>query len=152
MFCLCPRELVGPAGLCAQVLSRRCRCGPWQAARLLISQSSSFGLGLAQPADPAALGLSLWGMQGRFGTEHAALGTAVLSLWVEQLASAPDALPPEVSGVGAPPGFPVWAPSLLICVHATRLQVRPGAVHPPGAEWGEAPEVVAAGESSLTSP
>ena len=27
VFCLCPRELVGPAGLCAQVLVRRCRCG-----------------------------------------------------------------------------------------------------------------------------
>ena len=46
VFCLCPRELVGPAGLCAQVLGRRCRCGPWQAIRLLISQSSCFGLGL----------------------------------------------------------------------------------------------------------
>ena len=45
VFCLCPRELVGPAGLCAQVLGRRCRCGPWQAIRLLISQSSSFVLG-----------------------------------------------------------------------------------------------------------
>ena len=72
VFCLCPRELVGPAGLCAQVLGRRCRCGPWQAIRLLISQSSNFVLGmhassgsscfglgctLAQPGDPAALGL-----------------------------------------------------------------------------------------------
>ena len=45
VFCLCPRELVGPAGLCAQVLGRRCRCGPWQAIRPLISQSSSFILG-----------------------------------------------------------------------------------------------------------
>ena len=45
VFCLCPRELVGPAGLCAQVLGRRCRCAPWQAIRLLISQSSSFVLG-----------------------------------------------------------------------------------------------------------
>ena len=42
-----------------------------------------------QLADPAALGLS-----------HVALGSAVLGLWVVQLASAPDALPPEVSGVG----------------------------------------------------
>ena len=33
VFCLCPRELVGPAGLCAQVLGRRCRCGSWQAIR-----------------------------------------------------------------------------------------------------------------------
>ena len=45
VFCLCPRELVGPAGLYAQVLGRRCRCGPWQAIRPLISQSSSFVLG-----------------------------------------------------------------------------------------------------------
>ena len=45
VFCLCPRELVGPAGLCAQVLGRRCRCGPWQAIRQLISQSRSFVLG-----------------------------------------------------------------------------------------------------------
>ena len=29
-----------------------------------------------------------------------ALGSAVLGLWVEQLASVPDALPPEVLGVG----------------------------------------------------
>ena len=33
VFCLCPRELVGPAGLCAQVLVRRCRCGPLQAIK-----------------------------------------------------------------------------------------------------------------------
>ena len=46
VFCLCPRELIGPAGLCAQVLGRRCRCGSWQAIRVLISQSSSFVLGM----------------------------------------------------------------------------------------------------------
>ena len=46
VFCLCPRQLVGPAGLCVQVLVRRCRCGPWQAIRLLISQSSSYVLGM----------------------------------------------------------------------------------------------------------
>ena len=28
VFCPCPRELVGPAGLCVQVLGRHCRCGP----------------------------------------------------------------------------------------------------------------------------
>ena len=55
VFCLCPRELVGPAGLYAQVLGRRCRCGPWQAIRLLISQSSSFVLGTARAAAPATL-------------------------------------------------------------------------------------------------
>ena len=48
LLCLCPRELVGPAGLCAQVLGRRCRCGPWQAIRPLISQSSSFVLGMCK--------------------------------------------------------------------------------------------------------
>ena len=98
VFCLCPRELIGPAGLCAQVLGRRCRCGSWQAIRVLISQSSSFVLGMraaggsirigcgklargfvlvtqaasrpcAWEADPAALGLSLSGGRGRPGTE-----------------------------------------------------------------------------------
>ena len=59
-----------------------------------------------------------------------ALGSAVFVLWVEQLASAPDALPPEVSGVGAPPGFHVWATSLLICVRATGPQVSVGAAYP----------------------
>ena len=45
VFCLCSRELVVPAGLCGQVLGRHCRCGPWQAVRPLISQSSCFRLG-----------------------------------------------------------------------------------------------------------
>ena len=36
------------------------------------------------------------------GLSHPVLGSAVLGLWVEQLASAPDAHPPEVSGVGPP--------------------------------------------------
>ena len=69
-------------------------------------------------ASGAALGLS-----------HLVLGSAVLGLWVGQLASAPDAHPPEVSGVGALPGFQVWAPSPLICVRTTGLQVNAGAVH-----------------------
>ena len=34
------------------------------------------------------------------GLSHAELGSDVLGLWVEQLASAPDAHPPEVSCVG----------------------------------------------------
>ena len=59
-----------------------------------------------------------------------ALASAVLGLCVEQLASAPDALPPEVSGVGAPPGFPVWPPSPLICGRATGLQMSAGAAYP----------------------
>ena len=57
-------------------------------------------------------------------------GSAVLGLWVVQLASAPDAVPPEVSGVVAPPGFHVWAPSSLICVCATGLPVSAGAAYP----------------------
>ena len=69
------------------------------------------------PAGGAARGLS-----------HRALRSPVLGLWVEQLASAPDALPPEVSGVGAPPGFYVWTPSSLIYVRATGPQVSAGAL------------------------
>ena len=64
------------------------------------------------------------------GLNHVALGYAVLGLWVEQLASAPGAHPPEVLGVGAPLGFHVWAPSSLICVCATGLQVSAGAAYP----------------------
>ena len=68
------------------------------------------------------------------GLNHVALGSSswveVLGLWVEQLASAPDALPPEVSGVGAPPGFHVWAPSSLICVRTTGLQMSARAAYP----------------------
>ena len=63
------------------------------------------------------------------GLNHVALGSEVLGPWVEQLASAPDALPPEVSGVGAPPGFHVWAPSSLICVRAAGPQVSTGAAY-----------------------
>ena len=70
VFCLCPRELVGPAGLCAQVLGRHCRCGPWQAIRPLISQSSSFVLGTGKgwlqrlwPGTPARAA----GVSSRFG-------------------------------------------------------------------------------------
>ena len=70
------------------------------------------------------------------GLNHVALGTKVLGLWVEQLASAPDALPPEVSGVGAPSGFHVWAPISLICVCATGLQVSAGAAYPAFAVQG----------------
>ena len=64
------------------------------------------------------------------GLSHAAVGSALLGLWVEQLASAPDALPSEVSGVGAPPGFHAWAPSSLICARATGPQVSAGVVYP----------------------
>ena len=52
---------------------------------------------------------------------------ATLGLWVGQLASAPGAHPPEVSGVGALLGFQLWAPSLLIWVCASRAS---------GERWG----------------
>ena len=78
------------------------------------------------------------------GLSHAALGSAVLGLGVEQLASAPDAHPPEVSGVGP---------------QCANLRVRNQASgerwgclsrgHRPGAEGGGAPEAEAAGESSF---
>ena len=60
---------------------------------------------------------------------HAALRSAAFNLWVGQLASAPVAHPPEVSGVGALPGFQVWAPTLLIWVQATQLQVSAGVAY-----------------------
>ena len=72
------------------------------------------------PADPTALGLSC--------VQRA--GLAALGLWVGQLASAPGAHPPEVSGVGALLGFQLWAPSLLFWEHATGLQVSTGAAYP----------------------
>ena len=62
VFCLCPRELVGPAGLCAQVLGRL-------VGVVLGRQPGHWS------ADPATLGLSLSGGRGRPGTEsRAALG------------------------------------------------------------------------------
>ena len=88
-----------------------------------------------------------WAGGAAFGLSHAALGSPVFGLWVEQLASAPDAHPPEVSGVGP---------------QSARLRARDRAsgecrgclscVHSPGAEGGGAPEAEAAAESSLTSP
>ena len=74
------------------------------------------------------------------GLSHVAPGSAVLGLWVEQLASAPDAHPPEVSGVGAPPGFHVWPPSPLICVRATGLQMSAGAAYPEFTVQGQSGE------------
>ena len=61
---------------------------------------------------------------------HAAVRSAALGLCVRQLASAPGAHPPEVSGVGGQPGFQVWVSSSLIWVLATRLQVSAGAAYP----------------------
>ena len=86
-------------------------------------------------ANPAALGLS-----------PSALVSAVLGLWVGQLASAPCAHPPEVSGVDP---------------HSANLGTRDGAsgglqgclsrIHSPGADGGGVPEAAAAAESSLIS-
>ena len=81
--------------------------------------SAAQGLSHVLRADPAALGLS-----------RTALGSEALGLWVGQLASAPSAHPPKVSGVGSQLGFQLWAPSLLIWVCTTRLQVGAGAASP----------------------
>ena len=66
--------------------------------------------------------------------------------WVEQLASAPDALPPEVSGVG---------PQSANLGGGNRASGEcPGClsrIHRPGAERGGAPEASAAAGSSLIS-
>ena len=56
--------------------------------------------------------------------------SATLSLCVGQLASAPGAHPPKVSGVGGQLGFQVWAPSPLIWVRTTGLQESAGAAYP----------------------
>ena len=94
------------------------------------------GLGLELLANPAALCLSL-----------EALGSAVLGLWVGQLASAPDAHPPEVSGVGGQSAN-LGASNRGSQEHQGCLSL----VHRPGAEGGGEPEATAAAESSLTSP
>ena len=74
------------------------------------------------------------------------LGSAVLGLWVGQLASAPCAHPPEVSGVDP---------------HSANLGTRDGAsgglqgclsrIHSPGAGGGGVSEAEAAAQSSLIS-
>ena len=81
------------------------------------------------------------------GLNHVALESEVLGLWVEQLASAPDALPPEVSGVG-----PQFA-NLRACNRASgECRGCLARARSPGAEGGGAPGASAAAESSLTSP
>ena len=47
-----------------------------------------------------------------------------------QLASVPGVHPPEVSGVGGQLGFQLWAPSLLLWVRTTGVQVSVGAAYP----------------------
>ena len=85
-------------------------------------------------ANPAALGLS-----------PSALVSAVLGLWVGQLASVPDAHPPVVSGVGSQSAY-LRARNQASGEHWGCLS----RIHSPGAEGGGAPEVAAV-ESSLTS-
>ena len=133
VFCLPPREPVGSAGLCAQGLGRSCRCcvGP----KLRGAGGAALGLSGAQPTFPAALGLS-----------RVAVGSAALGLLVGQLASAPGAHPPEVSGVGA------QSANLGACNWASGESWGClSRVHRPGAEGGGAPEAAAAAESSLIS-
>ena len=67
-----------------------------------------------------------------------------MGLWVGQLASAPGAHPPEVSGVGpqsANLGAGHWA--------SGECRGCLSRIHRPGAEGGGAPEAEAAGESSF---
>ena len=82
-----------------------------------------------------------------FVLSHTALRSPVFGLWVEQLASAPDAHPPEVSGVG-----PQSANLRARNQASGERQGCLSRVHSPGAEGGGAPEAAAAAESSLTSP
>ena len=66
-----------------------------------------------------------------FGPESSSAGgSAALGLCMGQVASAPGAHPPEVSGVGGQLGFQVWAPSPLIWVSATGLPMSAGATYP----------------------
>ena len=76
-----------------------------------------------------------------------ALGLAVFGLWVEQLSFAPDAHPPEVSGVG-PQSANLHARNQASDEHLGCSS----RIHRQGAEGGGVPEAAAAAESSLTSP
>ena len=99
-----------------------------------------------------------------FGTESHSQQVASWGLCMEQLASAPGAHPPKVSGVGAPPGSQCGQPAEVSGVgpQSADLGARNRAsgerrwgclsrIHSPGAEGGGAPVAVAAAESSLTS-
>ena len=80
------------------------------------------------------------------GLSHESLGSAVLGLWLGQLASAPNVHPLEVSGVGP------QSANLGVCNQASgEHQGCLSRVHSPGAEGGGEPEAAAAVESSLTS-
>ena len=142
MFCLCPREPVGPAGLCVQVLGRRCRCGPWQAARPLTGQSSRFGLESLGRAGP------LWDWVMRHSVRcfgpvggAASLCSRCSPTWGFRCGrpSGVSCVGPQFANLRAQPGL-TWA---LGCLS------RAGT---PGVERGGAPGAVAAAQSSPTSP
>ena len=96
----------------------------------------------------AALGLTcVAGLSATLGMSRGGQRSATLGLSVGQLASVPSAHPPEVSGVGSQ--------SANLGARIRASGERWGClsrVHSPGAEWGGAPEAIAAAESSLTSP
>ena len=103
-----------------------CWFGPGSGAAGL---STSLDLVRVGSAIPAALGHS-----------RATGPSATLGLCMGQLASAAGVHPPTrgfrcgrpagVSGVGGQLGFQLWAPSQLIWVHPTLLQVRAWAAYP----------------------
>ena len=66
-----------------------------------------------------------WAGWAALGLSHAALGSAVLGLWVEQLASAPDAL--GGFRCGRPSGVSCVCLQFAKCVRATGPQVSAGA-------------------------
>ena len=96
-----------------------------------------FGPGLRVAGWSPALGLSCTWLA----------NPAAMGLWVGQLASAPGAHPPEVSGVG-PHSANLGASNQASGERWGCLSQ----VDRPGTEGGGAPEAVAAAESSLTSP
>ena len=119
----------------------------WEAHKRLCAWS-------AQPADPAALGLSLSGRRGCPGTESRGTRSEVLGLWVEQLTSAPDAL--GGFRCGSPSGVSGVCPQFANLRGATGPQVSARAAYLALAVQGRrgegGPGAVAAAESSLTSP
>ena len=160
VFCLHPREPVGPAGLCAHGLGRSCsetvllgvvarqQPGHWlgcvadlrfglelsedpllgsvlggsQALILLCTHPGAFCL-CAQAASLLIRAVSTWGFRcGPWATDcgmrplgHFGFGTQAAG---------------PLIGARAHPEFKLWAPSLLIWVRATGLQVSAGAAYP----------------------
>ena len=98
----------------------------WEALKWLCAWS-------VQLADTAALGLSVSGGQGCSVTESRGTRSKVLGLWVEQLASAPDAL-----GGGRPSGVSCVCPQFANRMRTTGPQVSwgSGAAYPVRAVQG----------------